>query len=439
MDDANRALPQVTEISTSLAYASSARAERQTTVAIVASLLFVLLAFATVTVWVRRAWATQMFQIGIFALVTLQVVLGIFRVRNEIATGLIPRLVYLIPIWGVVQIVFHTTTSSFDTREAVLRWGSLAGVFYLTQTISCSKTARRRFLTAFFYFATAIAILFLLQFNSTDGRILGIFPTEYFPIYATFQNKNNYVQFVELALPIALWGAVREGWRSWWFAIAAGILYASAIGAASRAGLILCSAELVVVAILGLIRKGQSRAVLSFRAAGSTLLIIPIVAGAFTFAVGWNRVLERFKEEDPFFIRREYFLGAVEMARNRPLTGFGLDTFQQVYQRYATKDFELYANHAHNDWAEFAADGGIPFLLLVAIPFLAIIPDAFRSPWSLGLVATMLSACVDFPFPRLGVSAWMFAMLAILYLTRRSGPSQTVQNPHSARDERGFL
>ena len=155
--------------------------------------------------------------------------------------------------------------------------------------------------------------------------------------------------------------------------------------------------------------------------------MVPVVAGSFTFAVGWGKVLMRLKEEDPFFIRRELFLGAVDMAKHRPLTGYGLDTFEQVYQRFAVKDFGLYANHVHDDWAEFAADGGIPFLLLVAIPFLVAIPTAFRNPWGLGLVATLLNACVDFPFPRLGVSCWMFAMLAMLYMTRQSS-----HNPNTA-------
>jgi len=393
--------------------------------AIVRILLFLQLVFTTVTVWVRHAWAIQIFQLGIFALVAVQVVLGIFRDRDETAAGVLPFFVYLIPAWGAIQIVIHTTTSSFDTLEAVLRWGSLAGVFYLTQTITGSESSRRRFLTAFLCFATAMAILFLLQVNSSDGRILWVFPTGYSPIYATFQNKNNYVQFVELALPIALWGAVRGGWRSWWNAIAAGILYASAVGAASRAGFILCTAELLAVAVLGLARIRRSMGNLSSRVAVSILFLVPVVAGSFTFAVGWEEVLARFKEEDPFAIRREFFLGAVGMIKDRPLTGYGLGTYEQVFQRYAVKDFPFYANHAHDDWAEFAAEGGIPFLLLVAIPFLAAVPTAWRHPWGLGLVANMLNACVNYPFPRPAVSGWMFALLAILHLTRRSGQKQS--------------
>jgi hypothetical protein len=90
-----------------------------------------------------------------------------------------------------------------------------------------------------------------------------------------------------------------------------------------------------------------------------------------------------------------------------------------VYPRYAVKDFSFYVNHANNDWAEFAADGGVPFLLLVMIPFAAAVPAAIRNPWALGLVAIVLHACVDFPFPRSAVSGWMFALLGFLYMARK--------------------
>ena len=423
IDQMNMA-PYVTQISRRAAQSSAIDSESKVITGLVAILLFLLLVFTTATVWVRHGWALQIFQIGIYSLVAVRVLGRIRSDREEIAQGVFPVLVYLIPVWGVVQVVFHTTTSSFDTRAAVLRWGALAGVFYLTQTVTGSKVLQQRFLTAVLCFATAMAVIFLLQFNTSDGRVLWLFSTGYSPIYATFQNKNNYVQFVEVALPIALWGTVREGWRSWWYAITAGVLYASAIGAASRAGFILCNAELLVVAILGLVRIRRNKANWSFRVSASILLMVPIVGSAFTFAVGWDEVLARFKEKDPFYIRREYLLGAINMAKQRPLTGYGLDTFEQVYQRFAIKDFGAYANHVHNDWAEFAADGGIPFLVLIAVPFLAAFPTALRHPWGLGVVATTLHACVDYPFPRPGVSAWMFAVLAVLYMTRRSDQRQ---------------
>jgi O-antigen ligase len=390
--------------------------------AVVAALLLLLLAFATDTVWVRRAWPIQYFQIGVFALVIVAMI-PCFRVgAGQIAGGIAPLLVYLIPLWGLFQVFAHTTISSFETREAILRWGALAGVFCLSQTLVRSPALRERLLNGVLCFGTSMAVLFLLQFNTSHGSVLWLFPTGFSEIYATFQNKNNYVQFVEVIFPIALWGAARGGRHSWWFSLAGGVLYASAIGAASRAGFVLCTAELISIPLIGLCLTRDPGARPPLRSTVSILLLISIVAAAFTLAVGWERIGQRFKDEDPFAIRREYLEGALKMARRRPLTGYGLGTFEQVYQQFAVKDDSgITANHAHDDWAEFAAEGGVPFLLLVAVPFLAAIPSMFRNPWALGLLAVMLNACVDYPFPRPAVSGWIFALLGVLYITQKCG------------------
>jgi len=387
--------------------------------------LLLLLAYSTATVFVRDAWALQSFQIGVFALLAVYLLVGIRKGKEHIAGGLAAWLVYVIPLWGVFQIVAHTTASSFETREAVLRWGALAGVFFLSQTIGCTRAARRHMLSAFLIFATGMAVLCLTQLFTSEGYVLWIIPSGYPDVFATFPSYNNYAQFIELALPIALWRALREGWRSWWYALSGGILYASVIGSASRAGTALCTAELLAMVAIGMARLRDPETGLPTRSTTAMLVVVPVLAAAFTLAVGWERVWERFQQNDPYLVRREFIVAAVDMAKQRPLTGYGLGTFPEVYQRYAIKDFPFYANHTHNDWAEFAADGGVPFLLLVLIPFAAGLPAAVRNPWGLGLVAIMLHACVDFPFPRPAVSGWMFAMLALLYMTRM--PDETSQ------------
>jgi O-antigen ligase len=138
----------------------------------------------------------------------------------------------------------------------------------------------------------------------------------------------------------------------------------------------------------------------------------------------------RFQQNDKYLVRREYIVAAVDMAKQKPLVGYGLGTFPEVYQQFAVKDFPFYANHVHNDWAEFAAEGGIPFLMLVLIPCAAVVPSAVRHPWGLGLIATMLHACVDFPFPRPAVSGWMLMLMALLYAARATDRKREAQPIH---------
>lgn len=379
--------------------------------------LILLLMFSSCTVFIRAAWPLESFQIGIYALTAIYLLWGIRRGRENLAGGLAPWLVYFIPAWGVLQIVAHTTASTFETREAVLRWGALAAVFFLTQVVVRTRADREIVLLVFLIFATAMAVLCLIQLFTSEGNVLWLFPTGYKEVFATFQYHNHYAEFVEVSLPIALWWAMREGWRGWGYALAGGVLYASVLGSASRSGTVLCTAELLAMLAIVVLRKEERRAKF-FHAATVPLIMVPLLATIFTFVVGWEKVWDRFQDRDPYEGRYEFMLSAVDMAEHRPLTGYGLGTFPEVYQEHAIKDFPVYANHAHNDWAEFAADGGIPFFLLIFIPFVAAVPTALRHSWGLGLIAVMVHACVDYPFSHPAVAGWLFAMLALLYTAR---------------------
>jgi O-antigen ligase len=213
-----------------------------------------------------------------------------------------------------------------------------------------------------------MALLCVLQLFTSEGRILWLFDSGYPDVYATFPNHNNYAEFVELALPVALWRFMCLGWRAWGLAFCAGVLYASVIGSSSRAGAVLCTGELIVISIIGLLELHGKPTNSAQKAAPAVLLSVPVLALLFTALIGWQTLWGRFKAGDQFSGRREFVIAAIDMAKHRPLTGYGLGTFPEVYQQHAIRDFPFYANHTHCDWAEFAADGGIPFLLLVLVP-----------------------------------------------------------------------
>jgi hypothetical protein len=399
-----------------------------------AILLFCLLIFTTGCVFVQQPWAVLFFEIGTLALVVGCLVWDIHGEKEPLARGWTPWLVYLIPVWGLFQLIFHTTVSSFETRGEFLKWAALASIFFVAQTISANGRFRRIALDAFVFFASAMALLCVLQLFTSDGRILWLFDSGYPDVYATFPYHNNYAQFVELALPVALWRFMRLGWRAWGFAFCAGILYASVIGSSSRAGAALCTGELIVISIVGLLELRGKHTDNAQKAAPAVLLIIPVLALIFTAVIGWQTLWGRFKAGDPFSGRREFVIAAIDMAKHRPLTGYGLGTFPEVYQQHAIRDFPFYANHTHCDWAEFAADGGIPFLLLVLVPFVMAVPAAFRHPWGIGVVAVLLHACVDYPFPRPAVSGWLFALLAMLYMAKRSDALKSEERQFADRE-----
>ena len=102
------------------------------------------------------------------------------------------------------------------------------------------------------------------------------------------------------------------------------------------------------------------------------------------------------------------------MIATRPGTGFGLGTFSTVYPAYATFDAGKSVEHAHNDWLEWASEGGLGFALAWLGLAVWSVRPAWRAGWGIGVLGCFLHGMVDYPFARFGISAWVFILLGIL-------------------------
>src|SRR5205809_171149 len=99
---------------------------------------------------------------------------------------------------------------------------------------------------------------------------------------------------------------------------------------------------------------------------------------------GGDALWSRFQQKDPFRYRREILGSTLHMIRQRPWTGFGLGTYATVYPEFATFDVGATVDHAHSDWAEWTAEGGVPMLVLMLSIAAATFRPALRSGWALG-------------------------------------------------------
>jgi O-antigen ligase len=359
-------------------------------------LLFGALVFATSTIFVRENWPAMAFAFLVCLLLALQ-------------SKPLPAWILLIPAWGVAQLLAGTTIYPQATAYAVMHWMALAAVFLLA-----SRSFDRRFLDWFVGFAAVQAVLCLAQLHTSQGKILWWVPSGYDDyVYGTFPSYNNFAQFVELALPVALVRAFQNRKQALWYALASGMMFAAVIASTSRAGAILVTLELIGVPLVWYFsRPRQER---EPRQVGLILVVIPTFAVMWTLAAGWEQLLKRLQYSDPMSGRKEFLLSALDMARLKPLIGHGLGTFAYGYPNHARIDLPAYVHHAHNDWAEFAADGGIVFALLVLLPLAFASRRMLQEPWALGCAVVAIHAVVDFPFARSGVVAWYFALLGMLH------------------------
>ena len=145
--------------------------------------------------------------------------------------------------------------------------------------------------------------------------------------------------------------------------------------------------------------------------------LIPMFAlgvTALAALAGGEVLVHRFHDPDPFRDRREIFESSLQMIAARPWTGYGLGNFSTVYPEFARFDPGAVVEHAHNDWLEWATEGGWPYAAVWMLLAISVTRPAFRSVWGIGVPAVFVHALVDYPFARFGVSAWLFLLAGAL-------------------------
>ena len=369
-------------------------------------LLAAVLFFGILTLWVPGYWPIAVFQAGMFGLA----VGALIQWRRTP-----PRFVYpLAPLmfavfWGLFQWAAGRTVSPFETRIALARWAALLAVFVSGWLLFQDQRVHRWFRSAMLWFGFLVAVEATLQTFTAGGKIFWLFEAEYPGLMGPILYRNHYAAFIEAVLPLAVYGAMTSKRDSLLYSCMAAAMYASVIAAASRAGFVLASAEIVVVTAL-LWLQGRT----SGRNIGSALLRVVLLLAVFTAVVGWERVWERLETPDPFATRREFNISSMHMIAARPGVGSGLGTWPVVYPAYAIIDTGTFANRAHANWLEWTAEGGLPFGIAMATLFVWCLRPAFDSVWGIGAIAVFLHATVDYPFSRPALAAWTVVMIALL-------------------------
>ena len=369
---------------------------------VLAAVLF----FGILTLWVPGYWPVAVFEVGTFGLA----VGALIRWRRTP-----PRFVYpLAPLlfavsWGLFLWGTGRTVSPFETRIALARWAALLAVFVTGWLLFQDQRVHRWFRSAMLWFGFLVAVEATLQTFTAGGKIFWLFEAEYPGLMGPILYRNHYAAFIEAVLPLAVYGAMTSKRDSLLYSCMAAAMYASVIAAASRAGFVLASGEIVVVTAL-LWLQGRT----SGRAVGRSLLRVVLLLAVFTTVVGWGRVWERLETPDPFATRREFNISSMRMIAARPGLGSGLGTWPVVYPAYAIIDTGAFANRAHADWLEWTAEGGLPLGIAMVTLFVWCLRPAFDSVWGIGVIAVLLHATVDYPFSRPALAAWTVVIVALL-------------------------
>jgi O-antigen ligase len=338
--------------------------------------------------WALTAYETALFTLAAVAIVRQRLALRMHPIGAVLAAA---------ALWGVIQAAAGISIDAQRTLEASLHWATNCAAFCLALRLAGDRATRQKFLTATLIFSLLVAI----------GAVIALFTMG---SLGPFVYRNQFAAFLEPALGLAIAAAIGDRRRPILWVLIAAALFASVVAAGSRAGSAICLALLIALPVFA-----YARGVISGRSLARVIVLGAASASALVAVAGWQTIWERLQEPNPYSLRADLNRSSLAMVRDRPVMGFGLGTWSSAYPQYATYDDGTFVNQAHDDWAQWAVEGGVPLFLAMLAVVAMLGPAAARSLWGMGVIAVFVHATVDYPFEqRPALAAYLFALMGVL-------------------------
>lgn len=280
------------------------------------------------------------------------------------------------------------TIDGGSTREALVAFVALMMLLVGANSALTSSDVRR-LVTGIIVIGFALALVGIVQRASHEsGLIYGFWkPYRGGAPYGPFVNRNHFAGWMLMAIPLALGDLLirlhrralegRPDWRNrilWlsskeasgtiFVALAVLTMALSLALTLSRSG-ILCFAA--ALAVMGWFVARQQSTLRRRTVAIGALFILGLASAGWA---GIDAYAQRFSDDGgPGATGRlVIWRDAARIIKDFPLTGTGLNTFDQAMVAYEDPSGS-HANDAHNDYLELASDGG----LLVGVPALILL------------------------------------------------------------------
>ena len=370
-----------------------------------------LIAFGILAFGGVEEWAQSVLEVGAAFLLALWALRLYFKKVEQVQISplLFPLAAFALVAAG--QIVLHATASRYETRvELQLLAAYLILLHLMVQAFQSSEHWRRLvwFLMGLGFLVSMFGILQHLTFN---GKLYWFREMRYggYP-FGPYVNRNHFAGFAELIIPVALvplvLGKVRRE-RLVLVSLLAVVPIVALFLCGSRGGIISFAVEMIILFLLLLVRRVQSRHMML----GGAIVLCAVLAVSW---IGVQQVLQRFANYKSLEVstgkRAAMRRDTWKIFLDHPVSGTGLGTLQQVFPPYDSEYDGKIVNHTHNDYLEALAETGIlggiccawfiAVLLLTSLRGLANLGSSFGAALNLsGLVACcgiFVHSLVDF-------------------------------------------
>lgn len=262
----------------------------------------------------------------------------------------------------VVQLASRHTAYRYQTLSLGLLYCAYGLLSFLVVQVLRKTSQVKDVAWMFSAYGLGIAVFALIQSMASPTRLYGLrTPRSGGWIYGPYVNHNHYAGLMEMLLPIPLVFALTrfaQGPKRTAAVVAAAVMAVTIFLCGSRGGMLAFAVQMVLVVTL-LAGKGKSR-----KAGIAICIFLAITVGLLAW-LGGGELTKRMASIHSE--ARSELSGGLRMAINRdglrmfalkPILGWGLGTFPEVYPRFRSFYTNFFINQAHDDYVQLLVEMG---------------------------------------------------------------------------------
>lgn len=325
--------------------------------------VFGLLLFGPLAFGAVEAWSISIMEVGAGLLFVLWAARQVVAGELEIAGN--PLFLPMSLFAGLIlwQLATGRTAYHAATFSAALLYCTYGLVCFLV--VQClRRTSQIKTLAwVFSAYGFTVALFALLQGIASNGKLYWLRTAQFDGwIYGPYVNHNHYAGLMEMLTPIplviSLAGGVR-GPRRALAALAAAVMASTIFLSGSRGGMVAFAVQMAVLATFLIKRRKSWKAAFAFGAFLIIALGLLAWLGGGELADRMASIHSAARTELPGAARLKMDRDALKMFAQKPVLGWGLGVFGDIYPQFSSFSSNIPVGMAHNDYLQLLAEMGV--------------------------------------------------------------------------------
>jgi O-antigen ligase len=414
---------------------------------VVGLLLFGPLAFGAV-----ETWSISVLQVGAGLLFAFWAVGQVAVGKLEIVGN--PLSYPMLLFAGVIlwQLATERSTYRPDTFSAALLYFAYGLLCFLVVQCLRRKSQAKALAWVFSGYGFTVAIFALMQGVASNGKLywLKSLPSDGW-IFGPYVNHNHYAGLMEMLTPIpvviSFVGGVR-GKRKTMAVLAAAVMAGTIFLSGSRGGVAAFAVQMALLTVFLVKRRKNWTAAFALLCFLSITLALLAWLGGGELAERMASIHNATRAELSGGTRLTIDRDALKMFAQKPLLGWGLGVFPEVYPQFSSLSTNLQVGMAHNDYLQFLVEMGALGFAAVVWFLLRVFRSASKKlkHWPpgtntavtlaalLGITGILVHSLVDFNLQIPANAALFYGLCTVAAMKPRFGQHRHRHRSHSVEE-----